>query len=180
MFRQWLVCCWTCSVIAYSSAAGAAAEGRRYRSSSPGGQVRARQGGREESTCAGNGTWRSAYQPAMYLLYLVTWEEKMGGVVTKSGFTRVLLLPGVPPHFLTDPDLSEWRCDLETIHCLCNPGHGPHTLHQRGQLLKAYSGHASTRDSAGMAGGSKERFERVRGVRWRLHGVSGGLIVSPR
>ena len=74
---------------------------------------------------------------------MVTWEEKMGGVVTKSGFTRVLL-PGVP-HFLTDPDLSEW-CDLETIHCLCNPGHGPHTLHRRGQLLKEYSGHASTRE----------------------------------
>ena len=67
-------CCWTCSVIAYSSAArAAAAEGRRYRSSSPGGQVRARQGGREESTCAGNGTWTicipATGQP-MYLLYM--------------------------------------------------------------------------------------------------------------
>lgn len=46
----------------------------------------------------------------------------MGGVVTKSGFSQVLLAP--VPQFLTDPDLLEW-CDLETIHrCLCNPGHG--------------------------------------------------------
>ena len=58
----------------------------------------------------------------MYLLYMVTWEEKMGGVVTKSGFSQVLLAP--VPQFLTDPDLLEWF-DLETIHrCLCNPGHG--------------------------------------------------------
>ena len=150
MFRQWLVCCWTCSVIAYSSAARAAAEGRRYRSSSPGGQVRARQGGREESTCAGNGTWRSAYQPLANSCTCCTWPPgrrkwcRQHKVWFHPG---PILLPGVPPHFLTDPDLSEW-CDLETIHCLCNPGHGPpsHPSPERSAAERLFW---PTQDSAG-------------------------------